>query len=77
MFYFNAKLRILHFFKINIVGVISANVRFTNSHKFPPREKVTPKKANTCIERKVYYAGVFCKISLYERPSGDPRGSRS
>ena len=47
------------FSKFNIVGVISANVIFTNSYKFPPREKVTPKKANTYIERKVYYAGVF------------------
>ena len=59
MYNFNEKFRILHFFKFNIVSVINANVRFTNSYKFTSHNNPTRKKANTCIERKVYYAGVF------------------
>lgn len=49
MYNFNEKFRILHFFKFNIMGVISANVRFTNSYKFTLCNKPTHKKANTCM----------------------------
>lgn len=74
MYNFNEKFRILHFFKFNIWGVISAKVRFINYYKFTLCNKPIPQKPNTCIERKVYYAGVFCKISHSERLIGGPEG---
>ena len=77
MYNFNEKFRILHFFKFNIWGVISAKVRFTNYYKFTLCNKPIPQKPNTCIEHKGYYAGVFCNFPRYERLSGGPRGIRS
>ena len=39
-----------------------------------PTLKTNPQKANTCIERKVYYAGVLCNFPRYERLIGGPEG---
>ena len=40
-------------------------------------ENPPPKKANTCIERKVYYAGAFCNFPQYERLNGGLEGNRT
>ena len=54
----------------HIVFVTSGN--FLKPYIFPTRENLTHKKTNTCIERKVYYAGVLCNFPRSERMDGGP-----
>ena len=61
---FNENFKILPFRKFIFLGVFVSSLNFPKTDNFNLPKKPTYKKANTCIERKVYYAGVFCKISL-------------
>ena len=74
---FNENFKILPYRKFIFLGVFVSRLNFLATHEFNLPEKPTHKKANTCIERKVYYAGVFCKISLYERLIGGLEGNRT
>lgn len=64
---FNENFKILSFRKFIFLDVFVSSLNFPKTDNFNLPEKPIHKKANTCIERKVFYAGAFCNFPRYER----------